>query len=207
MDRVRPGPPRVNPATDEQRRVSALGSTDLGVTASADVAFGGGFVWIGTSDGRLVRFDPATGRERIVTGLDPIDAIAFGYRSIWATDSVGGALSRYDSVTMRRVAEIDLPTGADSLASGDAAIWALSMSLGTLTRVDPTTNDATGVVQVGANPSGLAAGSGAIWVGDEDGVIRRVDEDTRSVTEIPFGAEIRALAFDDQTDTLWVDVA
>lgn len=196
----------VNPATDEQRRVSALGSTDLGVTASADVAFGGGFVWIGTSDGRLVRFDPATGRERIVTGLDPIDAIAFGYRSIWATDSVGGALSRYDSVTMRRVAEIDLPTGADSLASGDAAIWALSMSLGTLTRVDQTTNDATGVVQVGANPSGLAAGSGAIWVGDEDGVIRRVDEDTRSVTEIPFGAEIRALAFDDETDTIWVDV-
>ena len=60
--------------------------------------------------------------------------------------------------------------------------------------------------QVGENPSGLAAGSGAVWVGDEDGIIRRVDEDTRLVTKIPFGAEIRALAFDDETDTLWVDV-
>ena len=46
-----------------------------------------------------------------------------------------------------------------------------------------------------------------MWVGDEDGVIRRVDENTRQVTEIPFGAEIRALAYDDETDTLWVDVA
>jgi hypothetical protein len=34
-----------------------------------------------------------------------------------------------------------------------------------------------------------------------------VDEDTRLVTKIPFGAEIRALAFDKETDTLWVDVA
>jgi hypothetical protein len=38
-------------------------------------------------------------------------------------------------------------------------------------------------------------------------VIRRVDEDTRQVTEIPFGAEIRAIAFDEDTDTLWIDVA
>jgi hypothetical protein len=34
-----------------------------------------------------------------------------------------------------------------------------------------------------------------------------VDENTRQVTEIPFGAEIRALAYDDDTDTLWIDVA
>jgi hypothetical protein len=69
------------------------------------------------------------------------------------------------------------------------------------------TNDVAIAGQVGENPSGLAAGSGAVWVGDEDGIIRRVDEDTRLVTKIPFGAEIRALAFDDETDTLWVDVA
>lgn len=46
-----------------------------------------------------------------------------------------------------------------------------------------------------------------MWVGDEDGVIRRVDENTRQVTEIPFGAEIRGLAYDDDADSLWVDVA
>jgi hypothetical protein len=62
-------------------------------------------------------------------------------------------------------------------------------------------------VQVGQAPTGLEAGDGAIWVGDEDGVIRRVDEDTHRPQEIPFGPEIRALAYDDETDTLWVDVA
>jgi hypothetical protein len=60
---------------------------------------------------------------------------------------------------------------------------------------------------VGGVPTGLTAGSGAVWVGDKDGVIWRVDEDTHQPTEIPFGAEIRAIAFDEDTDTLWIDVA
>jgi hypothetical protein len=38
-------------------------------------------------------------------------------------------------------------------------------------------------------------------------MIRQVDEDTRQLTEIQFGAEIRAIAFDEDTDTLWIDVA
>lgn len=147
-----------------------------------------------------------TGRDLARTGLDPIDAIAFGHGSVWTADTVGGTVTRYDPGTMRPVEEIVMPTAADYLVSGDVAVWALSTSVGTISRIDPSTNDVRYQVQVGADPSGLAVGSGAVWVGDEDGVIRRVDEETRAVTEIPFGAEIRALAFDDETDTLWVDV-
>jgi class 3 adenylate cyclase/streptogramin lyase len=193
----------VNPATGEKRKATRLAT---GQPVSNDVAFGGGFVWLGGSDGRLVRFDPMTRRDLVRTGLDPIDAIAFGHESVWTTDIVGGTVTRYDPGTMRPVEEIEMPTVADYLVSGDVAVWALSTSVGTLSRIDPLTNDAAIAGRVGANPSGLAAGSGAVWVGDEDGNIRRVDEDTRLVTEIPFGAEIRALAFDDETDTLWVDV-
>jgi streptogramin lyase len=90
--------------------------------------------------------------------------------------------------------------------AGDVAVRALSTSVGTISRIDPATNDVRYQVQVGTDPSGLAVGSGAVWVGDEDGIIRRADEDTRQVTEIPFGAEIHAIAFDEDTDTLWVDV-
>jgi hypothetical protein len=64
-----------------------------------------------------------------------------------------------------------------------------------------------GVVQVGPDPFGLAAGAGAVWVGDEDGMIRRVDERTRVVTAILLGGPVRTLAFDDETDTIWVEVA
>jgi YVTN family beta-propeller protein len=194
----------VNPATDDQMRVMALGSDR---PVYSDVAAGGGFVWVGTSDGRLVRFDPTTTRDRTRTGLAPIDAIAFGHGSVWTADTFGGTVGRYDPETMRRVAEIDVPTAADYLVSGDVAVWALSRSVGTLSRIDPATNEVTDQVQVGADPSGLAVGSGAVWVGDEDGVIRQIDEDTRRVTEILFGAEVRALAFDEATGTLWVDVA
>jgi len=193
----------VNPATDELRRVMPRRPT----TPATDVAVGDGSVWVGGSDGRLIRYDPRTGEDLTRTGLDAIDTIAFGHGSVWTTDVVGETVSRYDPETLRGVAEIDVPTGADYLVSGDEFVWALSLGAGTLFRIDPTKNDVLGVVQVGPNPSGLAAGAGAVWVGDEDGVIRRVDEETRAVTEIPFGAEIRTLAFDDETDTLWIDVA
>jgi class 3 adenylate cyclase/streptogramin lyase len=196
----------VNPATDEQRgAMPPLGTTSTAI--STDIVVGGGSVWVGVSDGRLVRYDPRTGEDRTRTGLAPIDAMAFGHGSVWTTDIVGGTVSRYDPETMRRVAEIDVPTGADYLVSGDVSVWALSPGTGTLSRIDPTTNDVLGVVQVGPEPSGLTAGAGAIWVGDEDGVIRRVDEETRDVTEILLGAPVRTLAFDDETDTIWVDVA
>jgi len=97
--------------------------------------------------------------------------------------------------------------GADNIVVGDEGLWVLSRSAGTLTRIDPSTNDTAGRVQVGPNPTAIAAGGGAIWVGDQDGVIRRVDEATHQVTEIPFGAEVRGVAYDDETGSLWVDVA
>jgi streptogramin lyase len=194
----------IDPATDEQRRVVSLGSPANPV-AAADVAVGGGFVWLGLGDGRLIRFDPRTGRDDVRTGLDPIDAIAFGDGAVWTVDVFGGTVSAYDPETMRPRAEIPAG-GADAIVVGNTGVWVLSRSVGTLSRIEPSTLDVSSVVQVGPTPTGLAAGSGAIWVGDKDGMIRRVDEDTRQVTDIPFGAEIRALAFDDD-DTLWVDVA
>jgi class 3 adenylate cyclase/streptogramin lyase len=194
---------QVNPATGEQREAIVLEGDRL---VTNDVAVGAGYVWLGGSDGRLVRFDPRTRKELPRTGLDPIDAIAFGHGSVWTADTVGGTVTRYDPETMRPVEKIEMPTAADYIVSGDVAVWVLSTSVGTLSRIDPATNDVRYQVPVGADPSGLAVGSGAVWVGDEDGIIRRVDEETRAVTEIPFGAETRALAFDDETGTLWVDV-
>ena len=196
----------VNPATDEQRRAMTLG-TPAGGAVATDVVVGEGFVWVGFSDGRLVRFDPVTGRDRSQSGLDPIDTIAFGHGSVWTADSVGETVTRYDPETMRVQATIEVAAGLDYLVSGGTAVWALSRSLGSLTEIDVAENVASRTLQVGEVPTGLTAGFGAVWVGDKDGVIRRVDEDTHQVTKIPFGAEIRAIAFDEDTDTLWIDVA
>jgi hypothetical protein len=62
-------------------------------------------------------------------------------------------------------------------------------------------------IRVGEDPTSLAAGMGAIWVGDEDGIIRRIDTETRQIKELPMKAPIRALAVSEDTDTLWVDIA
>ena len=191
----------VNPATGEQRRAISFDGT-----WTTEVAVGGRFVWVGLGDGRLMRFDPRTDREVTRAGLDPIDALAFGHGSVWTIDVVGETLSEYDPASIRRRTRVAV-NGGDGVVVGDSAIWVLSRTQGTITRIDPSTKESTGVVQVGPTPVGLAVGNGAIWVGDEDGVIRRVDEDTRKVTEIRFGAEIRGLAFDEETGHLWVDVA
>jgi streptogramin lyase len=191
----------VNPATGEQRRAISFDGT-----WTAEVAVGGRFVWVGLGEGRLMRFDPRTDREVTRAGLDPIDALAFGHGSVWTIDVVGETLSEYDPASIRRRTRVAV-NGGDGVVVGNSAIWVLSRTQGTITRIDPSTKESTGVVQVGPTPVGLAVGDGAIWVGDEDGVIRRVDEDTRQVTEIRFGAEIRGLAFDEETGHLWVDVA
>ena len=195
----------VDPATHEQRRVITLGSKANPVSSSADVVVGGGFVWLGLGDGRLIRFDPRTERDVTKAGFDPIDGIAFGHGAVWTVDAFAGTVTAYDPETMRPRPVINVGS-ADGLVVGDSGVWVVALGAGTLTRIDPSTGEPGAGVQVGSSPAGLVAGSGAIWVGDEDGVIRRVDEGTRQVAEIMVGGEIRGLAHDDETGTLWVDV-
>jgi streptogramin lyase len=195
----------VNPSTIDQQWVVHLEAE--GSQFGTDVAVGGGAVWLGGSDGRLIRIDPVTERARTKTGLDEIDAIAFGHGSVWTVDTFGGAVTRYDPDTLDPIDTIEIANGADALVSGENAVWALSRSLGVLTEIDVSENAQDHILPVGDDPRGLTAGQGTVWVGNEDGTLRRVDESTRQVADVPFGSEIRALAFDDETRTLWVDVA
>jgi class 3 adenylate cyclase/outer membrane protein assembly factor BamB len=194
---------KVNPATDEHRLIVGIPEG----AGTADVVFGEGHVWVGTGAGRLLRFAPRTGREQWVDDLPPIDQIAVGHGAVWTIDVVGSTVTRYDPETMGQVASIPVDGGVDALVVGEEGIWVLSRGLGALTRIDPISNEPAQVAQVGSDPTVATAARGTIWVGDEDGSIRRVDEATRDVAAMPFGAEIRAITFDDETDTLWVDVA
>jgi class 3 adenylate cyclase/streptogramin lyase len=195
----------VNPATIDQRWVVQLEAE--GSQFGTDVAIGGGAVWVGVSDGQLIRVDPSTERTQVKRGLAPIDAIGFGHGSVWTVDTFGGSVTRYDPTTLEPLATIAIANGVDTLVSGEDTVWAMSSTLGVLTQIDVNENQAGHIVPIGNGLSGLAAGGGTVWVGDEDGTLHAVDEDTRQVTDVPFGAEVRALAFDDDTDTLWVDVA
>lgn len=196
---------RVDPATEDQRLVVPIRAA-TGALHAADVTLGDGHVWLITTEGRLVRFDPRTGRSRSVRLAESGDVVAFSHGSVWIGDTVAATVTRYDPETLSPEPPIEVPQGVDNIVIGDR-VWVLSQSADVLTPVDPDSGQPGTSVPVGEDPTGLTTGGGAVWVGDEDGMIRRVDENTREVTEIPFGSEVRSLAYDDETGTLWVDVA
>jgi streptogramin lyase len=197
---------RVHPATDEPTLLER--TVEPPASVHADVAIGEGHVWVGTADGRLLRLEPRTGERTWRSGLDPIESVTVGHGAVWTIDALSSSVTRLDPGSMT---ELDMSPpisgGVDALVSGQRYVWVLSRNVGSLTQVNATTNTAEQTIQVGEAPTSLAVGLGSVWVGDEDGVIRRVDEDTLQVTEIPIGAEIRGVAVDEETETLWVDVA
>jgi class 3 adenylate cyclase len=194
----------VDPATGDQRHVVDFAASDAPL--ASDLTVGGGYVWVASSPGSLLRFDPRTERSRTFEIGGSTESIAFGHGSVWIGDTIAGTVTSYDADSLRSDPPISLSQGVDHVVVG-SSVWVLSRRLGVLTPIDPTTGRVGQGVPVGDAPTGIAAGGGAIWVGDEDGVIRRVDDILRQVTEVPFGPAIRTLAFDDETDTLWVDVA
>jgi streptogramin lyase len=193
---------RVDPATEEQTVVVPVQAA----AHPADVTLGDGYVWLITSEGRLGRFDPRSGPSRSIRLPGSGDLVAFGHGSVWIGDTVAATVTRYDAETLKPDPPIEVAQGVDNIVIGDR-VWVLSYRAGVITPIDPGSGEPGTSVPLGEDPTGLTAGGGAVWVGDEDGVIRRVDENTREVTEIPFGSEIRGLAYDDETDTLWIDVA
>jgi outer membrane protein assembly factor BamB len=195
---------RVNPATDEPRLIERFSRE---VIVSPDVVVGGGYVWVGMGTGRLLRLEPNTGERTWASGLDPIDGIAFGHGGLWTIDSLHGTVTRWDPATMRPLDVIPLSIDVDAIVSGDAHVWVLSRNVGSLAQIDVHRGELAQTARVGNAPIGLAAGLGAVWVGDEDGVIRRVDESTLQVTEVPLEAAAASIAVDEDAEVLWVDVA
>lgn len=195
---------RVNPATREVRHAASL-HRGPAPTWTTDVAVGAGYVWAATSDGELIRLDPRTGdvaRRRVPSS---IDAIAAGTGAVWVSDLLVGTVTRLDPETMDPDEPLAIPDGADVLVMDGPDLWILSRTAGLLTPfIDGQMRPP---IRIGEDPTSLAVGLGAIWVGDKDGILRRIDSETRQIEELPMKAPIRALAVSEDTDTLWVDIA
>jgi class 3 adenylate cyclase len=196
---------RVHPGNDEARVVLRLGEGTVQGAKNTDVAAGAGSIWIGSTDGFLIRIDRRTERVERADGLDPIDSLAASSDAVWTGDPLAGAVTRYEPDSLRPVETIHVPGGVDALAIAGDRVWVLSRSVGQVTEV--ADGRVRSPIRVGEDPTSIAAGLGAIWVGDEDGVIRRIDLETRRIDEILVGAGIRAIAVDEDRNSLWVDIA
>lgn len=194
---------RVHPGTREVRPVASLQRGSV-VSWTTDVTVGAGYVWAGTSDGELSRFDPRTGGMARTNVSSSIDAIAAGAGAVWLSDLLEGTVTHLDPETMEPDGSLEIPDGADALAVDGPDLWVLSRATGLVTPF--VAGQTRPQIRVGENPTSLAAGIGAIWVGDEDGIIRRIDRETRQIEELPLGVPIRDLAIDEEANTLWVDI-
>lgn len=90
------------------------------------------------------------------------------------------------------------------MAVADEGLWVMSRATGQVTLVEG--DEAGPPIRVGGEPTSIAVGLGAIWVGDGDGVLRRIDAETRLVEQITIGSPIRTIAIDDDAGTIWIDV-
>ncbi|HZB01458.1 MAG TPA: adenylate/guanylate cyclase domain-containing protein [Actinomycetota bacterium] len=192
---------RVHPGTGEVRAALILpvpgGITTWSLALGRDL-------WVGVSDGTLVRLDPFTGaRDQVDTGLS-IDAIAATKDAVWVGDILAGALYRFDVESLRREDRIQIRGNLDELEAGDDGVWVLDRGVGVVSLIDETSNSIRGSARVGDDATDLAADDTGLWVSDGDGSLYHVDPVTMEARRFSMGAEVIGVAVDDADGAVWV---
>jgi class 3 adenylate cyclase/streptogramin lyase len=193
---------RVNPATDETDvllRLPLPGGITTYALAITDA------IWVGQSDGTLVRLDPRTGaRDQASTGL-ALDRLAATKDAVWLADVVSGRLVRIDPDTIEPVGKPLAVSGTiDQIFARGDLLWVLDRQAGVVTRIDTGSDTVSRPVLIGNAPTDMAVGPDAVWVGDEGGSLYRVDRSTLGVKEFPIGAGVLGVGVEEASGSVWV---
>ena len=200
------------PASVEPNAVAAVDPNGAGITAQLPlgvrpgaIASGGGYVWVAhAAEGTLSRVDRDLGVVQRVDVGESVDGLAYGRRSMWATDGSAGLLVQIDAETARVVQRFRVGNGPAAIAAGEDAVWVVNRIDGTLSRLDLASGEVAKPVAIGSAPAGIALGGDAVWVADEDaGTVLRLDPTSgRIVRSIRVGNGPSAIAF--VGGTVWV---
>ncbi len=198
----------VHPGTDEVRPVLEI-PTAGGGSGRASLAFDRQQLWIGRSDGALMRVDPSgtVSRERKVA--DSVDLIAVGEGSVWVLDQVAGIIRRIDPETLRPVGRVEAHGTVDRMLVSDGSLWIMDRATGVVTRISTASLDpARAQATVGAGATDMAAGFRSIWISHEDGRVTRIDATTLAVDEefARVDGAATAIAVDPTRGSVWVDI-
>jgi class 3 adenylate cyclase len=193
---------RVNAATDETAvslRLPLPGGITTYALAITDA------IWVGNSDGTLVRLDPRTGaRDQASTGL-ALDRLAATKDAVWLADVVSGRLVRIDPDTLEPAGgSVEVSGTIDQIFARGHFLWVLDRQAGVVTRIDTGSDTVSRPVRIGNVPTDMAVGPDAVWVGDEGGSLYRVDPSTLGVKEFPIGAGVLGVGVEDSTGAVWV---
>ncbi len=195
---------QVHPGTDEVEEFLVLPIPSGISTWSLAL---GDAIWVGVSDGSLVRVDPRTeARDQVDTRLS-IDAIAATRDHLWVADILAGAVFPFDPDSLRRAGPpVEIRGSLDRMVGRGDGLWILDQHAGVVTRLDAVSHTLSDPTRVGDDPTDIAIGLEAVWVGDLDGSLYRVDASTFEVQEFPVGAEVLGVAVDEEAGSVWVYV-
>lgn len=195
---------RVHPGTDEVEEFLVL-PVPAGITTWS-LALGEA-IWVGVSDGTLVRADPRTGaRDQVDTGLS-IDVIAATRDRLWVADILAGAVFPFDPDSLLRAGRpVEIRGNIDRMVGRGDDLWIVDRRAGVVTRIDAVSHTVSDPIRVGNDPTDIAVGFEAAWVGDLDGSLYRIEPSTLEVQEFPVGAEVLGVAVEDDADAVWVYV-
>ena len=125
---------RVHPGTDEPRPFLVLPLASGIATYSLAVDR---LLWVGDSDGTLVRMDPATGaRDQAETKLS-IGPMVGTKNGLWVADILEGVVNRVDRETLQPTGEqIEIAGSIDQMVGRGDELWILDAQVGIVTQVD-----------------------------------------------------------------------
>jgi YVTN family beta-propeller protein len=171
-------------AMSEERELRKLdpasGETLLSVPGGgAYLASGAGSVWA-VADGRILRFEPASGDLLATIPIDAIELtdIAVDDGSAWVTAKEDWKVFRIDTATNEVVAEIQTGPGAHGIVVDASGVWVTNYRENTVSRIDPATNEVVATIDGVGSGVGITAGDGAIWVSTSERGISRIDPAT-----------------------------
>jgi class 3 adenylate cyclase len=198
----------VHPGTDEIRPVLEIPAVAAG-SGRASLAFDRQQLWIGRTDGVVMRVDPSgtVSREREVA--DSVDLIAVGEGSVWVVDQLAGIISRIDPERLRPVGRLEAHGNVDRMLVSNGSLWIMDRTTGVVTRVSTASLDpARAQATVGEGATDMAAGFGSIWISHDDGRITRIDVTTLAVDEdfARVDGAATAIAVDPMRGSIWVDI-
>ena len=156
----------------------------------ADVAVGGGYLWVANlADDTVTQISPR--ERRVVSTTSPgmtVGGVAADARGVWIGDIRRTRLVRLDPSfrrpsVVRSVRIAPFPEGFGQLgqnpmAIGYGSVWS-GRTFGAIARVDARSQDVVARTSVGNDPSAIATGAGSVWVADsDDNTVTRVDPES-----------------------------
>ena len=185
-----PSPSPSASATPFPAAVLVQPTASIPVTGTVTLATDGTSIWLFTADGKLMRIDPSTNSIAATTTLSPAtdfyQSLAGDKVGLWVTDWDAKKVLRFDPVTLKSTASIDVGSEPKGVLVTSAAVWIANTRGGSVQRIDPKTNKVVATITLGptgpSGPNWLARGFGSIWTGiPNTGSVARINEKTNAI--------------------------